>query len=185
MRSPQSISVARRDTAQISWGKLSVLPRTPAGFTVMALDGYGLCDRLPARPTIPAWYPVSVRRVAILFHASFRRFLAVPPLRFTRVSPPSGYTGDFHPQDPGHAQHTAPQPHSGAPKAQGLTATRMVESHLVVTSGAPLPANPTPARPHQRHACGPLYPPESPTDSAEEPNFLTPNSGSTRIISAY
>src|SRR4051794_3035114 len=94
------------DTVQISWGKPRSLPRTPAGFTVLALDGYGLCDFLPARPTSAASYPVSVRRVAILLHASFRRSLAVPPLRFARASPPSGCTGDFHPQAAGHAQHT-------------------------------------------------------------------------------
>src|SRR5688572_30966205 len=32
------------DTAQVSWGKSSSLRRTPAGFTALALDGYGLCD---------------------------------------------------------------------------------------------------------------------------------------------
>jgi hypothetical protein len=94
------------DTTQISWGKPRSLPRTPAGFTVQAFDGYGLCDFLPARPTRAASYPVAVRQVAISFHASFRRSLAVPPLRFTRASPPSGCTGDFHPQTAGHAQHT-------------------------------------------------------------------------------
>ena len=55
---------------------------------------------------IAASYPVAVRQVAISLHASFRRSLAVPPLRFTRASPPSGCTGDFHPQAAGHAQHT-------------------------------------------------------------------------------
>src|SRR3954447_12198534 len=95
-----------KDTMQISWGKPRSLPRTPAGFTVLVLDGYGLCDFLPARPTSAASYPVSVRRVAISLHASFRRSLAVPPLRFARASPPSGCTGDFHPQAAGHAQHT-------------------------------------------------------------------------------
>src|SRR4051794_18788296 len=94
------------DTMQISWGKPSVLPRTSAGFTLSALDGYGLCDRQPARPAVAASYPVPVRRIATSLHASFRRSLAVPPLRFTRASPPSGCTGDFHPQDAGHAQHT-------------------------------------------------------------------------------
>src|SRR5271167_1987885 len=91
---------------QISWGKPRSLPRTPAGFTVQALDGYGLRDFLPARPTRAASYLVAVRQVAISFHASFRRSLTVPPLRFTRASPPSGCTGDFHPQTAGHAQHT-------------------------------------------------------------------------------
>ena len=91
---------------QISRSKPDSLHRTPAGFTALALDGYGLCDILPARPTSAASYPVAVRQVAISLRASFRRSLAVPPLRFTRASPPSGCTGDFHPQDAGHAQHT-------------------------------------------------------------------------------
>ena len=94
------------DTAQISWGKSSSLRRTPAGFTTKALDGYGLCDFLPARPAMAASYPVSVRQAAPLIHASFRQFLAVLPLRFSSTSPPSGCAGDFHPQAAGHAQHT-------------------------------------------------------------------------------
>src|SRR5207248_950718 len=95
-----------KDTVQISRSKPDSLPRTPAGFTVLALDGYGLCDILPARPTSAASYPVSVRRVATLLHASFGRSLAVPPLRFASASPPSGCTGDFHPQTVGHVRHT-------------------------------------------------------------------------------
>ena len=94
-----------KDTMQISRSKPDSLHRTPAGFTVLALDGYGLCDILPARPTSAASYPVSVRRVTTLLHASSRRFLA-GPLRFTSASPPSGCTGDFHPHAAGHARHT-------------------------------------------------------------------------------
>ena len=41
-----------------------------------------------------------------MLHASFRRSLARPPLRFASASPPSGCTGDLHPQDAGHARHT-------------------------------------------------------------------------------
>src|SRR6201984_784662 len=102
-----------KDTVQISRSKPDSLHRTPAGFTVLALDGYGLCDILPARPTSAASYPVSVRRVPTLLPASFRRSLAVPPLRFASASPPSGCTGDFHPQTVGHVRHTgryAPAP---------------------------------------------------------------------------
>ncbi len=110
---------------QTSRGKPGVLPRTPAGFTALALDGYGLCDPMPARPTSPASYPVSVRRVAILLHASFRRSLAVPPLRFARASPPSGCTGDFHPQDAGHARHTCHARFAGCSlRSQTLTPPR-------------------------------------------------------------
>ncbi len=96
-----------KDTVQISRSKPDSLHRTPAGFTALALDGYGLCDILPARPASAASYPVSVRRVATLLHASFRQSLAVLPpvqargrlLRFASASPPSGCTGDFHPQN--------------------------------------------------------------------------------------
>ena len=38
-------------TAQISRSKPDSFHRTPAGFTALALDGDGLCDILPARPT--------------------------------------------------------------------------------------------------------------------------------------
>ena len=102
-----------KDTVQISRSKPDSLHRTPAGFTVLAIDGYGLCDILPARPTSAASYPVSVRRVATLLHASFRQSLAVLPLRFASASPPSGCTGDSHPQTVGHVRHTgrfAPAP---------------------------------------------------------------------------
>ena len=103
---PLTVSSVPKDTTQISRSKPDSLHRTPAGFTVLVLDGCGLRECLPARPTSAASYPVSVRRVATLLHASFRRSLAVPPLRFASASPPSGCTGDFHPQAAGHVRHT-------------------------------------------------------------------------------
>jgi hypothetical protein len=103
LRFPQS---RIRDTTQISPGKFDRLPRTPAGSTALALDGYGLCDQLPARPTKDASYPISVRQVAVLRHASFRRHLTMTPLRLANPSPPSGWIGDFHPQAIKHAGHT-------------------------------------------------------------------------------
>ena len=95
-----------RNTAQASPGKLGRLPRTPAGSTHLALDGYGLRDQLLARPTKPASYPVSVRQVAVLLHASFRHHLAAMPLRFANPSPPSGWIEDFHFPATEHAGHT-------------------------------------------------------------------------------
>src|SRR4051812_38351292 len=53
-----------------------------------------------------ASYPISVRQVAALLHTSFRRHLAMTPLCFASPSPPSGWTGDFHPQTIEHAGHT-------------------------------------------------------------------------------
>src|SRR5208282_5809330 len=103
---PLSPSGFPGDTMQISRGKPRSLPRTPAGFTVQALDGYGLRDFLPARPTRAASYPVAVRQVAISFHASFRRSLAVSALAlhscFTSIrlhrglSPPDCWTCPAH-----------------------------------------------------------------------------------------
>src|SRR6266581_7559140 len=40
------------DTGQTSRGKLNRLRCTTAGSTLRALDGYGLRDSLPARPTL-------------------------------------------------------------------------------------------------------------------------------------
>src|SRR5438874_12341908 len=73
-----------KDTMQISRSKPDSLHRTPAGFTVLAIDGYGLCDILPARPTSAASYPVSVRRVATLLHASSAY---TPRIGLFRLSP--------------------------------------------------------------------------------------------------
>ena len=61
---------------------------------------------MPARPTKPASYPVSVRQVAVLLHASFRHHLAGMPLRFANPSPPSGWIEDFHFPATEHAGHT-------------------------------------------------------------------------------
>ena len=106
LAAPSVRPVSRMDTAQISRGKPRGLPRTPAGFTARPLMDMDFATSCPlVRPTLPR-YPISVRQVAISFHASFRRSLAVPPLRFTRAPPPSGCTGDFHPQTAGHARHT-------------------------------------------------------------------------------
>src|SRR5258705_13476520 len=49
---PRGILSRRSDTGQISWGKLSRLPRTVAESTLCIFDGYGLRGTLPARPTL-------------------------------------------------------------------------------------------------------------------------------------
>ena len=82
-----------------------------------ALDGYGLRDTVPARPARDASYPVSVRQVAVLLHASFRPRLATTPLRFASASPPSGCAGDLHPRTAKHARHT-PKPLRGSPRIE-------------------------------------------------------------------
>ena len=97
----------------------------PPDLQLQALDGYGLRGTLPARPTRAASYPVSVRRVAALLHASFRPRLAATPLRFANTSPPSGCVGDFHPQAVEHARHTTnPLAREGARVAVGAILAR-------------------------------------------------------------
>ena len=96
-----------RDTTQASRGKHNRLHRTPAGFTALSPDGYGLHGKWPTRQARPASYPVSVRQVTVLLHASFRPRLATTPLRFANPSPPSGWVEDFHLRAVVHARHTA------------------------------------------------------------------------------
>jgi hypothetical protein len=65
----------------------------------------------PGRPR----YPVLVHRAAALLHASFRRHLAMTPLRFANPSPSSGWVEDSHLQAVVHARHTNESaPESGA-----------------------------------------------------------------------
>jgi len=52
IRPPHGDLSRRSDTAQISWGKLSRLPRTVAESTLRTVDGYGLRGTLPARPVL-------------------------------------------------------------------------------------------------------------------------------------
>ena len=81
----------------------------PPDLQPQALDGYGLRGQSSARPAWAASYPVSVRQVAALLHASFRPRLAATPLRFANPSPPSGWVEDFHFLAAGPAQHTVPR----------------------------------------------------------------------------
>ena len=115
IRSPCGFLSSFRNGTQVSPGKFNRLHRTPAGSTGLVLDGCGLRNSLPARPTRCASYPVSVRQVAALLHTSFRRHLAMTPLCFANPSPPSGWMRDFHPQAIEHAGHTTnPLPRESA-----------------------------------------------------------------------
>ena len=82
-------------TSALRWGRLSAssVPnpgqqrRSPGVSSItfaayppdrqaQSLDGYGLCGPTHARPPRPASYPIPVRQVAALHHASFRPSLA-------------------------------------------------------------------------------------------------------------
>jgi len=82
------------------------------------------------RPTPPDIRFLFVRP-RVRFHASFRRSLSVPPLRFARASPPSGCTGDSHPQDAGHARHTGRGPRPAPPSAVLRILDRQLDQRIV------------------------------------------------------
>src|SRR3954469_17194288 len=103
-RGPLSlVSETRRRPPEVS---STAFTAHPPDLQPRALDGYGLRSQSSARPTRAASYPISVRQVAVLLHAAFRRRLAGTPLRFANTSPPSGCVGDLHPQAVEHARHT-------------------------------------------------------------------------------
>src|SRR6201984_3466853 len=94
------------NTKQTSRGKLNRFRGSTAGSTLRVLDGYGLRDQLPARPTLAP-------RIRFLFIGS-HLCSTLPsdpasrrqPLRFTSPSPPSGWVEDFHLRAIEHARHT-------------------------------------------------------------------------------
>src|SRR6516165_809517 len=103
---PHGAPSRRSDTEQISWGKLSRLPRTVAESTLRALDGYGLRGTLPDRPALaPRIRFLSIdSRICLVLPSDLasRR----QPLHIASPSPPSGWAEDFHLQTAEHAQHT-------------------------------------------------------------------------------
>ena len=72
---------------------------------MILMDG-GLRCVWATRPTCTAYYPIPVRRVADLLHASFRLASRATPLRFANPSPPSSWIRDLHPQVEKHAWQT-------------------------------------------------------------------------------
>ena len=104
---------------QTSRGKLNRLRCTTAGSTLRVLDGYGLRDQLPARPTLAP-------RIRFLFIGS-HLCSTLPsdpasrrqPLRFTNPSPPSDWVEDFHLRAIEHARHTT-KPLRGSTGGTGL-----------------------------------------------------------------
>src|SRR5215475_11223657 len=116
---PRGILSRRSDTGQISWGKLSRLPRTVAESTLRIFDGSGLRGRRPAHPTLtPCIRFLSIdSRVCSMLpsDAASRR----QPLHFARPSPPSGWSEDFHFQAAEHAQHTSSPLRGGKSREAG------------------------------------------------------------------
>jgi len=99
---PASPSQAR---GEISPGKNTDLPRTTAGFTPRPLGHEGFAIMCPLASVGSASYPVLVHRPAGSFHASFRRSVTLPPLRFPSLAV-TCLGEDFHLQVSAHAGRT-------------------------------------------------------------------------------
>ena len=97
--------VALSSTNEISPGKDIDLHRTTAGYTPPRFDHEGFAIFSPLALFDSASNPISVRRPTASLLASSRRFLAVPPLRFTSVTVVN-FRKDFHLQVDAHAGRT-------------------------------------------------------------------------------
>jgi hypothetical protein len=81
---------ARAASGEVSHGKTRFLPSDPAGFTCTRVrTTIGRPCPLPGYPTVPAFYPVSVRQGRLLPRASFRPRLATTPV------PPAACSGRY------------------------------------------------------------------------------------------
>jgi hypothetical protein len=79
-----------------------------AGFTLPALGEYGLRHLRPTRPAFSPTYPVPVRRLAPLLHASFRPCFTSTPLRFAHLHLHQVGIGTSTLLVSRHAQHASP-----------------------------------------------------------------------------
>ena len=154
------------NTAQASPGKLGRLPRTPAGSTNLALMDMDFAIRCPLVPTKPASYPVSVRQVAVLLHASFRHHLAGMPLRFANPSPPSGWIEDFHFPATEHAGHTTRSRETRAISDRG---DKMVRTRLNIGCRYSTPVRERPLHPTRGHFTPEPSQTQAPVTPATEP----------------
>src|SRR3954467_5630796 len=120
MKREENTALRLRHDRKIELSRSGGLPRTPAGFTVQALDGYGLRDILPARPTraafisgccssgrdfVPRFLQTVPRGSALALHSCFTS------IRLHRgLSPPDCWACPAHPLG---ARHARPARRSG------------------------------------------------------------------------
>ena len=101
---------------QISRGKYDRLPRTTAGFTAYAFDGYGLRDQTLARPALVPlirFLFIGSRICSALPSNTVSHWCSCAPLPFTSIR----LGEDFHFQAVTHCSaHVMYHPHSGGHK---------------------------------------------------------------------
>src|SRR5262249_30533533 len=120
-----------------SGGKIDRLRRRPAGSTSAALDGYGLRDQWPARPTAGAsirFLYVRPRLCATLPSDAVSRRR---PCVLANPSPPSGWIGDFHPQAVDRARHTTKPLRGGVDQTGALAVVFLRLAAAILSSAAP------------------------------------------------
>ena len=95
-----------RARGEISPGNGTNLPRTTAGSTPPSLDRKSFAAICPLALEGSAWYPISVRRLAVSRFASFSDGLAAARLAICSKSLRSGSSEDLHLQVSAHVGHT-------------------------------------------------------------------------------
>jgi hypothetical protein len=104
-RSARVIASPFQVSGEISPDKNIILHRTTAGFTPGPLGHGSFAVSRPLAPVTGASYPIPVHQPTVAFHASFRRSVALPPLRFPSLAVTCSGE-DFHLQDDAHAGRT-------------------------------------------------------------------------------
>lgn len=124
LRSAPRLAIGARDSSnqRRCTAPLSLPVGTPGAPSSLAMRSGGSST---CRPAGQASYPVPVRRVAALLHASFRPRLATTPLRFANPSPPSGWMEDLHLQAVGHARQEKGRP-EGRPVYRDIQLVRSI-----------------------------------------------------------
>ena len=95
---------------EISPDKNTVFHRTTAGFTPLHLGHGSFVILGPLAPVRSASYPILVHQPTASFHASFRRSVTLPPLRFPSLAVTCSGE-DSHLQDRAHDGRTSNRGH--------------------------------------------------------------------------
>ena len=106
--------------SEISPDKNTVLHRTTAGFTPLPFGHESFAVTWPLAPVRGASYPVLVHQPTASFHASFRRSVTLPPLRFPSLAVTCSGE-DSHLQDSAHDGRTSNRGHEFRDPSKRLT----------------------------------------------------------------
>jgi hypothetical protein len=182
-RSARVVASPFQVSGEISPDKNTILHRTTAGFTPGPLGHGSFAVPCPLAPVTGASYPILVHQPTVAFHASFRRSVALPPLRFPSLAVTCSGE-DFHLQDDAHAGRTrrGPPPRGSGPSssvasartggAQNGRSSSSIGPPCSIGGGLKLSPPPPPLEPP--YSCPPARaaPAKSPSPSSRRPRII-------------